>query len=196
MFSNKIEKWQKKDGIRILKKIGLKKGQTVLDFGAKNGNYSIPASKIVGEKGLIYALDKNSDSLDELMEKVKKENLNNIKRIDTSNELRIPLKKEIVDFVLLYDVIHLVGKNDSSNINDRKKLYKEIYRISKQNALISVYPTHLTTHTDITSNSEVKKEIEEAGFKFEKEIYVGLIHDDNLVNGEILNFRKSRTKSS
>ena len=39
--------------------------------------------------------------------------LNNIKRIDTSSRLKIPLKKETIDVVLLYDVIHLVGENDS-----------------------------------------------------------------------------------
>jgi len=36
--------------------------------------------------------------------------------------------------VLLYDVIHLVGKNNTSTVDDRKKLYKDVYRITRKNA--------------------------------------------------------------
>ena len=185
-----IETWESKEGVNLLKKIGIKLGQTILDFGAKNGHYTMPVAKIVGRKGVVYALDKNSSSLDKLMEKAKRKNLDNIKRIDTSNKLRIPLKRETIDVVLLYDVIHLVGKEDSSTINDRKRLYKEVYRVTKLNGLISVYPSHLKTHTDVTSNEKIKGEIEEAGFRLEKEIYEELIHDENKVKGDILNFRK------
>lgn len=32
----------------ILKKIGIKKGQVILDFGCGVGNYTIPAAKIIG----------------------------------------------------------------------------------------------------------------------------------------------------
>ena len=185
-----IERWEKKEGVEFLKKIGIKQGQTVLDFGCGKGNYSIPAAKIVNKKGLVYALDKNLEKLNQLEERAKKENLTNIKIINTSGKIKTNLKDNSVDIVLLYDIIHLVGKNDSSTLKDRKKLYKEVYRISKQNTLISVYPSHLTTHTDVTSNEEIKKEIEKAGFKFEKALYVKLIHDDELIKGEILNFKK------
>ena len=34
----------------ILKKIGIKKGQVILDFGCGVGNYTIPAAKIIGKK--------------------------------------------------------------------------------------------------------------------------------------------------
>jgi len=185
-----IEKWEKEEGVEFLRKIGIRPGQTVLDFGARNGHYTIPAAKIVGEKGIVYALDKNSYPLDELMGKAKKESLENIKRIDTPGRLRIPLREKSIDVILLYDVIHLVGKNDSSTIDDRRKLYKAVYIVTRKNALISVYPTHLTTHTDVTSKREIRKEIEEAGFKFENEMHIELIHDDSKTKGDILNFRK------
>jgi len=173
----------------LLRKIGIGRSQTVLDFGCKNGNYTVPAARIVGKNGLVYALDKNNEKLDELMKKVGREGLKNIKRIDTQREMKIPLKNKIVDAVLLFDVIHLVGKSDSSTKRDRKKLYEEVYRVSKNNALISVYPTHLTTHTDINSIKEVKQEIGQY-FLFEKRILSRLVHDDKYENGKILNFRK------
>jgi len=189
-MKSKIEKWLEIEGIQFLKRVGIKARQTVLDFGCGKGNYSIPAAKIVNKKVLVYALDKNSEKLNQLEERARKENLTNIKIINTSGKIKTNLKDNSIDITLLYDVIHLVGKNDSSTLKDRKRLYKEVYRVSKSTGLVSVYPMHLKTHTDITSKGEVRKEIEEAGFKFEKEAYMELVHDDSKIKGYILNFRK------
>jgi len=48
---NKLSDWENNKGINFLKKAGIKKDYKVLDFGCNNGNYSIPASKIVGKNG-------------------------------------------------------------------------------------------------------------------------------------------------
>ncbi len=188
-MGGEIKNWMEKEGMSFLRKVGIGQGQVVLDFGCRNGNYTIPVARVVEENGLVYALDKSNEKLDELMKRAERYGLKNIKRIDTKGELKIHLKDKTVDAILLYDVIHLVGKNDSSTMRDRKNLYEEVYRIAKNNALISVYPTHLTTHTDIDSIKEVKQEIEQC-FLFERRISSKLVHDDGFVNGEILNFRK------
>ena len=54
---------------KILKKTGIKRGKTVLDFGCGSGTYTIPAAKIVGKEGKVYALDKDKKVLDELIKK-------------------------------------------------------------------------------------------------------------------------------
>jgi len=185
-----INNWVKDEGTRLLRKIGIKSGQTILDFGCGKGNYSIPAAKIIGNKGRVYSIDKNSKALAGLEERAKKENLTNINTINNFGKIKTNLKDNLIDVVLLYDIIHLVGKNDSSVLQDRKKLYKEIFRVTKPNALVSVYPMHLSTHTDINNINEVKKELLDSGFGFEKEININLIHDDFIVNGKVLNFRK------
>ena len=187
-MGEEIKNWGENRGVDFLERVGIGIGQVVLDFGCGKGNYSVSAARVVGENGLVYVLDKNNERLNELIKVAEKQNLKNIKRIDADGELKIPLKDKSVDAVLLYDVIHLVGENDSSTARDRKKLYEEIYRVAKDDALVSVYPTHLTTHTDISSSEEVKQEIERY-FKFEKKIFSKLVHDDNIENGEILNFR-------
>ena len=121
----------------ILQKTGIKRGKTVLDFGCGSGTYTIPAAKIVGEEGIVYALDKDKKALDELLQKAESAGLENIKRIDTSGELKIPLADESVDIVLLYDVFHSYY---FSQVDDRRKLLEEVYRVSKSDALISVWP--------------------------------------------------------
>ena len=190
-MEEEIEDWVENRGVDFLERVGIESGQVVLDFGCGRGNYSVSAARVVGEDGLVYVLDKNNERLDELVGVAKEQDLKNIERIDANGELKISLGDKSIDAVLLYDVIHLVGENDSSKVNDRMKLYKEVYRIAKDNALISVYPTHLTTHTDISLVKEVKKELIQY-FQFEKEFSSKLIHDDKLVDGKILNFRKVR----
>lgn len=186
-----VKEWLNREGEAVLEDIGIKKGDVVLDFGCGTGRYTILTAKVVSKKGKVYAMDKDIESMYKLMEIAKTKNLKNIIPLHAKpEEPKINLESESIDVVLLYDVIHLVGKNNTSTVDDRKKLYKDVYRITRKNALISVYPSHLTTHTDVTSKEEIKKEIEETGFSFEKEIYTELIHDDNKVKDYILNFRK------
>lgn len=181
MTIDDLRKWIGKEGEKFLKDIGIKSGQSVLDFGCGVGNYTIPAAAVVGERGKVYAVDKNKESLDELMQRAEKIGLKNIERIDVSEEIKVVLQEESVDGVLLYDVIHLV--------DNRNGLLAEIYRVSKPNALISVYPKH---HRELMNMEldDVKNEIEAAGFGFEREFYKILMHNDCLEKGYVLNFRK------
>jgi len=176
-----MKKWFDQMGEIFLIDIGIEQNHSVIDFGCGNGNYTIPAAKVVGERGRVYAVDKNKESLDKLMQRSEKMGLKNIERIDVPEGIKVPLREESVDVVLLYDVIHLVG--------DRKKLLTEIYQVSKPNALISVYPKHHQEDMNIELD-DVKEEIESAGFSFERMLYKTLMHNNYLEQGDILNFRK------
>jgi len=161
-----------------MKEAGIRKGQIVLDFGCGSGFYTIPAAKIVGSKGKVYALDKDKNSLHEVMQQAKTQYLKNIEIIKTQGELKLPLEDESVDVTLLYDVLHSYYFTPGS----RKELCDEIHRISKPNALISVFPKHMDS--EVLSN-EMKK----ANFHFEKKSLVTLLHYYTLEHNYILNFR-------
>lgn len=164
----------------VLERLGINRGQIVLDFGCGSGTYTIPAAKIVGEQGRVYALDKDRKALDELMQKAKLAGLKSIERMDTSGELRIDLTDESVDIVLLFDVFHPYYFPQA---DDRKSLLNEIYRIMKPSAFISVWPKHM--------ESEAKNEIESADFYLETEYSGTFVHDNyDRERGKILNFRK------
>ncbi len=170
----------KEDGEKVLKEIGIKEGQVILDFGCGSGIFSLPAARIIGKEGKIYALDKNKTQLDGLIGKAKSQELRNIKTVKTSGELRIPSGDESIDIVLLYDVLH----SYYFSVDERRKLLREVYRVLKPNALLSVYPEHMELE-------EVKREIEEADFYFEVEYFKTIIHDGRYTHGHILNFRRS-----
>ena len=166
--------------IEVLERIGIRRGQTVLDFGCGSGTYTIPVAKIVGPQGRVYALDKDKKALDELMQKARSAGLKNIGRMDASGKLEIELVDESVDIVLLFDVFHSFYFPQA---DDRRRLLNEIYRIMKPTALVSVWPKHM--------ESETEDEIKNADFRLEMDLSEMLIHDSrHLEKGKVLNFRK------
>ena len=168
--------------LEVLKRIGIRRGQTVLDFGCGSGTYTIPAARIVGEQGRVYVLDKDKKALDELMQKAESTGLRNIERMETTGKLEIELIDEYIDVVLVFDVFHPYYFPQAE---DRRRLLSEIYRIMKPTAFVSVWPKHM--------ESETEDEVEKANFYLEKELSETLIHDNkNLEKGKVLNFRKGQ----
>jgi len=166
--------------IKTLQRIGIKSCQSILDFGCGSGTYTIPTAKIVGKKGNVYALDKDKNALDNLMKQAKLGGLKNIRRMATSGGLSIDLPDESVDVSLIFDVFH---RYYFPQIEDRKRLLDEIYRVTKINGFISVWPKHM--------ESEVRAEIEGANFYMEREYFGTLIHDNkDIETAKIINFRK------
>jgi ubiquinone/menaquinone biosynthesis C-methylase UbiE len=191
-MKNSADKWIEESSENILTRIGIERGQKVLDFGCGSGNYTIPAARIVGAQAFLYALDKDKKALNRLMDKAKLMGLKNIARLDVSAKSRIALDDESVDVVLLYDVLHRYYFPEEE---DRRRLLSEIYRVLKPNGLLSVYPTHLESHME-PSLDDVKTEIEESHFREEKEYAaVIMVHDDNIEEGRVINFRKQTATS-
>lgn len=185
-----METWEEENGVKFLRKVGLRPGQMVLDFGCKAGHYTIPAAFTVGSKGIVYAADKEQQALNKLQQKARANNLKNVKIIKTSGQIELDFKRESIDIVLFYDVLHYLGKKN------REKLYQEAFRVLKQDGLLSVYPKHTLKDDPLEqfrklSLNDVKQEIEDLDFYFEEK-HCGIIsHDDGLNQGCVLNFRKN-----
>lgn len=189
-----MEKWEKEGGVKFLKKIGMKTGQIVLDFGANAGHYSIPAAILVGSKGFVYAVDKEQEPLNEMEQKVKALGLKNIKIIKNSGEVRSGLGSESIDIVLLYDVLHYFKKNE------RKALYCELYRILKPGGLLSAYPKHVAEDFPLMEFQnihieDVKQEIIDSDFLFKQKYCSTMSHDNELNSGCVINFKRRATKA-
>jgi hypothetical protein len=92
-----------------------------------------------------------------------------------------------MDVVLLYDVVHYYYYPGE---RERKKLLREVYRVLKPNATLSLYPTHL--ESDMKPNlTEVEQEIAEVNFGLDSEYpEVIMLHDKKLEKGRVINFKK------
>jgi len=181
MSNDDVKKWLDEVADAFLIDIGIRQNQIVLDLGCGMGNYTIPAAGIVGKSGKVYAVDKDRKTLDGLKKRMEKRQLENIEIVAASEGTGLPLQDESADVVLLYDVIHLV--------DNRMELLADIHRVSKPNAIVSVYPKHHQENMNMDLD-DVKNEIESAHFRFKKKLYKKLIHNNYLEQGYILNFVK------
>jgi len=117
---------------KILAKAGIRRGQRILDFGCGGGSYAIPAAKMVGEEGKVYALDIHPLSQEYVVRKAAKEGLTNISTILSDRDTHLP--DQSVDVVLLYDIIHM--------IQDKPALLEELHRVLKPEGALSVLAMH------------------------------------------------------
>ena len=184
-----MEWWEKDGGVRFLKGIGLRPSQKILDFGCRVGHYTIPAAKVVGNEGIVYAVDKESEALNELSSKLTTHHLTNVIITKTSGLMKLPLESRIIDVVLLYDVLHYFVEDE------RTKLYQEVFRVLKQSGLLSIYPKHTVEDNPLMelqnySSTDIEREIQSSGFQFERRYFGIISHDDGLNKGCVLNFRK------
>jgi len=188
-MKNDIKKWLEKDGDQFLRKIGLKERQSVLDFGCGQGHYTIPAAKIVGSKGKVYAFDKDKNALSELEEMTRRFSLKNIELIN--GDTKVSLEDNSVDVVLCYDVIHYM--------KNRTPIYDEAYRVLKPEGFFSLYPKHHKDDYPLMELASLRlgaviKEVEKSGFALKDKLSIECFHDDYYNECFILNFTHLDTR--
>jgi ubiquinone/menaquinone biosynthesis C-methylase UbiE len=119
---------------RLLKKVPLREGMTVVDYGCGPGRYTLPVAKLVGSKGKVFAVDIQPLAIKTVKEKAARQGLINIETnlVDSYNT---GIQDSSIDLVLLIDTLHL--------IKDCNALFQEIHRILKQDGLIFMDKGHL-----------------------------------------------------
>ncbi|MHA1491621.1 MAG: class I SAM-dependent methyltransferase [Promethearchaeota archaeon] len=174
-----VEDWIKNEGMVIIRQIGIKNGQKILDFGCGSGVYAILASKVLGNTGKVYALDSDEEGLlGELIDKIKKYKIKNIEIIKTSGEISIPLNDESVDAVFIYDIYHLLDELE------REMLIRESYRVLRKGGFISYHATHIGGQYNINLE-KIHAKMKENGLqlkeKFEKPMFHWAWIEDSLI---------------
>jgi len=111
----------------------LKPGSTVLDLACGKGTYSIFLSKIVGENGLIYAVDLWKEGLLLLEDQIEKQNITNILPLLDDATEEIEVDDYSVDICLMATVLHDFEEMDKSGA-----VLKQIKTILKPGGTLAV----------------------------------------------------------
>ncbi|MFC1939696.1 class I SAM-dependent methyltransferase [Chloroflexota bacterium] len=116
-----LRKWEQADLVH--------EGQAFLDYGCGTGSFTIPAARIVGKNGKVYALDCFPRQLEMVQEKSRKERLTTIETILSDSKTGLP--GECIDIVWMCDVLH--------EIKERRAVLKELHRVLKPEGILAIY---------------------------------------------------------
>lgn len=116
-----LQKWEQLNLIQ--------EGQTFLDYGCGTGSFTIPAARIVGTRGKVYALDYFPRQLEIVEEKSKKEGLNNIETMLSDSKIGLP--DECIDVIWMCDVLH--------EIKGRRAVLEELHRVLRKEGTLAIH---------------------------------------------------------
>lgn len=116
-----LQKWERFDLV--------KEEQVFLDFGCGPGWFTIPAAKIVGKGGKVYALDCIPRHLRIVEKKASKEELSNIETILSDEKTDLP--DECIDIVWMCDTYH--------EVKQKRALLEELHRVLKKGGTLAIY---------------------------------------------------------
>ena len=110
----------------VFGELKLKEGYYFLDIGCGTGDYSIHASKIVGDSGVVYALDIQKELINNLREKAYSEGFKNIKAIVSDMTCPLPIEDNSIDVCFISTVLHSIDLTKHGEM-----LFGEIHRVLK-----------------------------------------------------------------
>jgi ubiquinone/menaquinone biosynthesis C-methylase UbiE len=117
----------------ILRKIGLKSGECFFDAGCGDGFFTIPAAKMVGSAGKIFAVDVWEEGIQGLNNKLHSSGITNVFTSIADLTLAVPIDDDGVDVCLLSNILHGFVAN-----NEIEAVFSEIRRVLKAGGRLAV----------------------------------------------------------
>ncbi|MCK4487057.1 MAG: class I SAM-dependent methyltransferase [Desulfobacterales bacterium] len=139
-----------KDPYRILRAAGLRAGQEVLEVGCGPGFFTIPAARMVGDEGTVYAVDVNPLAIDRVRKKIETNKLTNIRPMLT-NASDTGLPDQTIDLAFMFGLPRIVGGQEN--------VVSECNRILKPDGTLSFMKTR-------GSERKLVQEVERQGFLY------------------------------
>jgi len=155
----------------VVKVLNLKPGMNIADIGAGTGFYSLLFAQEVGSTGNVFAVDVTDDFILNINRRASEQNLKNIHGV-LSNQKDTLLAANSVDMVFVCDTYHHFEYPQTMLTSIRRALrpggelvlidFRKQYGISS-----SWVMSHVRTNKET-----VIKEIEQAGFRLQSELYM------------------------
>ena len=89
----------------IIQALSIKPGMKIADIGAGTGLYTIPFAQLVGDTGLVYAVDISADFLNNIEIRAKKHNLKNV-IAHINNQKEIGLAQSSIELAFICNTYH------------------------------------------------------------------------------------------
>jgi ubiquinone/menaquinone biosynthesis C-methylase UbiE len=90
-----------------LEPFNIQKGQTVIDYGSGTGRYLPGASRLVGDQGIVYAVDIHELAVKSAFRIIEKQHLENIRPVLTDGKT-VNIPSSVADIIYCLDMFHMV----------------------------------------------------------------------------------------
>jgi ubiquinone/menaquinone biosynthesis C-methylase UbiE len=117
----------------ILGEVGIKQGFHVLDYGCGPGSYVKATAGLVGNSGMVYALDINPLAIQMVKKIALKNRLTSVETILSDRKTGLP--DDSIDVILLYDAFH--------HLPDPNGVLEELCRLLKSDGILSFSDHHM-----------------------------------------------------
>lgn len=149
---------------KLLSLIPIKETDSVLDFGAGTGYFTIPAAKAV--TGNVYALDMDAEMLNVIKAKALETGTQNIVPVLTDGS-EIPLPRESVEGVIASLVLHEIKQLDQTLAQIRNVL-----KVGGHLICIELEPRNESSHkAPRISLAGMEQEMKDAGFSVIEKVF-------------------------
>lgn len=162
------------DPERFFGQLRLKKGSTFLDMASGRGEYAIVASQVIGDEGLVYAIDLWEEGIVTLEKQASAGGIKNLKPILGDISQRIPIESNSVDVCLMATVMHELVLTESAD-----GALKEASRVLNSHGVLAIIefnkverPPGPPIHIRLTPE-DVERIVTPHGFRKERVIDVG-----------------------
>lgn len=180
--------WEHEQGPEFFKTLGLRPGDSLLDFGCGPGRYAVAAARLVGNKGRIFALDNNPEIAAKLRKRAAAIGLTQLRVVEQVADIPADAACRLV---LLYDMLHF------HTPAERTAIYRKVSDILHCNGRLSIHPKHLRDDPEPAryfaslGPDDLLTEIESAGFQLDEKLAIRVWHAHNSKQGIIWNFQKT-----
>ncbi len=100
----------------------LQKGHVVVDYGSGTGRYLPLASRLVGDDGIVYAVDIHELAVRSAFRTIENHNLRNVKPILTDGK-SVEIPSQTADIIYALDMFHMV-KNTQPFLQELNRITK------------------------------------------------------------------------
>jgi ubiquinone/menaquinone biosynthesis C-methylase UbiE len=118
-----------RDPYKALAAAGLEAGQRVLEVGCGPGFFTVPAARVVGEQGGVWALDVNPLAIQKVLDKIERAGVTNVETVLTDAS-QTGLPGQSFDLAFLFGFSHHTG--------DLEPIMTEMHRLLRPGGTLAV----------------------------------------------------------